>query len=187
MAPLRRDFRQRLQSEAAPGESRVRKNWIASAPHHTPEVQDVHVDLARSAGEGAAATAAAFDLLDGSEQGLGRAGPADFGDGVPEFPLSGVTDRIGAVKRRDGVYRRETFDFRKGGSQMGPAVADIGAKAEVGDARTRREPVSTPLLRDGRSGLPRPLRTRPRPHPLLLPWPEPPRRTHSGSLRGSAP
>ena len=151
MAPLRRDFRERLQSEAAPGESRVRKDWIASAPHHPPEVQDVHVDLARSAGEGASATAAAFDLLDGSEQSLGRAGPADSDDGVPESPLSGVTDRIGAVKRRDGVYRRETFDFREGGSQTGPAVADVGAEAEVGDARARGAPVSTPLLRAGRS------------------------------------
>jgi len=135
MAPLRRDFRQRRQSEAAPGEARVRKDWIASAPHNTPEVQDVHIDLARSAGDGAPAAAAAFDLFDGSEQSLGRAGPADFGDGVPEFPLSGITDRIGAVKGRDGVYRRETFDFREGGGQMGPAVADVGAEAEVGDAR----------------------------------------------------
>src|SRR6266545_969020 len=151
MAPLRRDFRQRRQSEAAP------------------------------------AAAVAFDRLDGSEQGLGRADPADFGDGVPESPLSGVTDRIGAVKGRDGVYRHETLDFREGGGQMGPAVADVGAEAEVGDARAREEPVSTPLLRAGRSGPPRPLRTRPRPHPLLLRWPEPPRRTHWGSLRGSAP
>ena len=187
VTPLRRDLGQRRQSETAPGQPRVRKDRVALASHEAPEVQDVHVDLSGSAREGGPAPDAAFHLLDGSEQGQRRTGPEDVGDGVPESPLPGVADRIGTVEGGHGPDRREALDFGESRRQVSPAVADVGAKAEVRGARGGGEPVSTPLRRAGRSRLPRPLRTRPRPRLLLLPRPGPPRRTRSGSLRGSAP
>jgi hypothetical protein len=111
VTPRRGDLGERRQSEPALGDSRVRKDRVAPAPHEPPEIQNVHVDLARSARERAPAASAALDLLDGSEQCFGRTLPEDFGDGVPESPLEGVTDRIGAVKGGEGPDRRETLDF----------------------------------------------------------------------------
>ena len=179
------DLRQRFKHEPPSGQPRVGKDRVPSLDE-TSEVQDVHVDFPGAPRERGHASSASLHFLDRAQESLGRAGPQNPGDRVPEAPLFRVPDRIGTVEGRNAPDPREAPDLGQSRCQVSPAVADVGAQAEV-RTRGRRAPVSTPLLRAG-PRLPRPLRTRRRRHPLLLPRPAgPPRRTRSRSLRGSAP
>src|SRR5262249_44386513 len=87
VAPGRRDLRQRNQGDPPPGQPRMRKNGIRTAPPDPSQVQDVNVDLAWAVFERPRPPEPPLDVLDRGEQLLRRSVPPNLRCGVPETPL----------------------------------------------------------------------------------------------------
>ena len=131
MQPEGRDLGQRGEGETALRQARMRQEETGKPRHAAAEIEDVAVDHARPIAERGLAAAGPLDLLQGRKQSAWRAAPADGGDEIQERGLPVEAGGLARVERRDAVDGGKKGDADEGGGEMGAAVAQVGAEAEV--------------------------------------------------------
>ena len=188
MAPSRGDLGERRQGEAPDGHARVRQDRIGTAADGAREVEDVEVDLAGAVDEPRDASELALDRLQRGEETSGRAAPEDLGDGVVEIGLVGVPDGRGAIERGDAADGRDRTEPGESAVELGAAVAEIRAEADVDPPRRISTLPRSRRRGDCRRSLPLPRgRLRRRSLPPLRPEPPRPRIHSSWAPRKPAP
>lgn len=125
VAPLGRNFGKWRERESPLRQTGMREDGIGRLAHETSQVQDIHVDFPRAAREGGSAASAALDPLGGAQESLGRPGPPDPCDGVPEPSLPRVPDRIGTVEGGDALDGSQPRQFLESLAQVGAPVSDV--------------------------------------------------------------
>jgi hypothetical protein len=80
----------------------VRQHRIGRGSDPSSEIEDVHVDLARTVCERRPASDFELDALGQPKQRARRAAPSQSGGDVPEEGLVAVTDGLGPVEGGDG-------------------------------------------------------------------------------------
>jgi hypothetical protein len=109
----------------------MRQEETGKPRHAAAEIENVAVDHARPISERGLAAAGPLDVLQRREQSAWRAAPADGGDEIEERGLPVEADGLARVERRDTADGGEAGDADEGGGEMGTAVAQVGAEAEV--------------------------------------------------------